>query len=732
MIYLSGLGDIYKYMRVKKDKPSFKTYPGKPLPLGATLFEDGVQFAIFSRHATSIVLQLFNRSEDKDPTFEVELDPEKNKTGDIWHIFIEGIKAGQLYGYRADGPYKPKMGMRFNKNKLLLDPYTRAVTGNFNWNLSDARGYDINSAKGDLSFSTVDSAGAAPKCIVVDDSFDWDEDRPLKVPLRDTIIYETHVRGLTCHPSSQVKHPGTFQGVIEKIAYLKELGITAVEFLPIQEFDESEITRRNPTTGNQLKNYWGYSTISFFAPKGRYSSSGTMGEQVQEFKKMVRELHKAEIEVILDVVFNHTAEGDETGPTLCFRGLDNKVYYTLHGRGRRYKNYSGCGNTLNCNHPLVRGFILDCLRYWVTEMHVDGFRFDLASILGRDQDGKILENPPLIERIAEDPVLRDAKIIAEAWDIAGAYQVGCFPGRRWAEWNGRYRDDIRRFWRGDPGMVPKLATRLAGSSDLYQKSGRAPFHSINFITCHDGFTLHDLVSYNTKHNEANGEGNRDGADENFSCNYGVEGETDNIEINKLRTNQIKNFLTTLMLSQGVPMLLGGDEFRRTQRGNNNAYCQDNELSWYNWNLLQVHEEIFRFTKEIIAFRKRHPSLRRARFFTGQDSDQNGLPDISWHSTVFNQPDWSEESRSLACLIDGSRLEIDAKHDDNDLYLIFNASDKKLIFSLPELPSRRKWWRAIDTSLASPDDIMPDGMEVLVEPIGEYVVAPFSTVVLISK
>jgi len=719
-------------MRIKRNKSPFKFHPGKPLPLGTTLFENGVQFTIFSRHATSIILQLFDKSEDKDPSFEIELDPEKNKTGDIWHIFIEGIKPGQLYGYRADGPYKPRVGMRFNKNKLLLDPYTRAVTGNFNWDLSDARGYDINSPRGDLSFSSINSAGGAPKCIVVDESFKWGDDRPLKIPLRDTIIYETHVRGLTCHPSSQVKHPGTFQGIIEKIPYLKELGITAVELLPIQEFDELEIMRKDPTSGKQLMNYWGYSTLSFFAPKGRYSNSGTMGEQVEEFKKMVRELHQAGMEVILDVVFNHTAEGDQTGPTLCFRGLDNKIYYMLHGRGRRYKNYSGCGNTLNCNHPIVRGFILDCLRYWVVRMHVDGFRFDLASILGRDQEGRILENPPLIERIAEDPVLRDTKIIAEAWDMAGAYQVGSFPGTRWAEWNGRYRDDIRRFWRGDSGMVPRLATRLAGSSDLYQGSGRAPFHSINFVTCHDGFTLHDLVSYNTKHNEANGEGNRDGTDENFSCNYGVEGETADKEINTIRTHQIKNFLTTLMVSQGVPMLLGGDEFRRTQRGNNNAYCQNNEISWYNWNLVRGHKEMVRFTKEIIAFRRRHPSLRRTRFFTGQDNDQNGLPDINWYSRGLNQPNWSKESKSLACLIDGSRWKTGAGHDDNDLYLIFNASEKSLTFSLPELPSGRKWWRAIDTSLPSPQDILLDGEEIFVKPNSRYLVAPRSAVVLISK
>ncbi len=720
-----------EHVKIRMNRPQFKVYPGKPLPFGATLLEQGVQFSVFSRHATSVVLQLFARSEDKDPLCEVELDPGINKTGDVWHIFIEGVKEGQLYGYRADGPYNPLKGMRFNKYKLLLDPYARAVTGNFNWNLSDARGYDVRSPKGDLSFCTVDSAGGAPKCIVWDDSFEWNGDRPLRIPMRDTIIYETHVRGFTCHPSSQVAHPGTFQGIVEKIPYLKELGVTAVELLPIQEFDEREIVRKDPLSERQLMNYWGYSTLSFFAPKGRYSSSGSMGEQVQEFKKMVKELHEAGIEVILDVVFNHTAEGDETGPTLCFRGLDNAIYYLLDEGGRGYKNYSGCGNTLNCNHPLVRGFILDCLLYWVLEMHVDGFRFDLASILGRDQEGNMLENPPLIERIAEHAVLRHTKIIAEAWDLGGAYQVGSFPGKRWSEWNGHFRDEVRRFWRGDPGMVPHLATRLAGSSDLYQRSGRTPCHSINFVTCHDGFTLHDLVSYATKHNEANGEENRDGTDENFSCNYGVEGETDVRKINNLRTCQIKNFLATLMLAQGVPMILGGDEFSRTQQGNNNAYCQNNEISWYDWNFIKRHHEIFRFTKEIIAFRKRHPCLRREQFFTGEDTDRNGIPDISWYGTTCGAPDWSEKNKALACLIDGSCKETGTEQDDNDLYLMFNASEELLTFFLPTLASGKWWWRVIDTSFPSPQDMVPDGKEILIKS-SKYVVAPYSTVVLISK
>ena len=718
-------------MKTHSNPSSLQTSPGNPLPLGATVSEKGVQFSLFSRHATSIILQLFSSSNDTEPSHEITLDPESNKTGDLWHIFIEGIKPGQLYGYRADGPYRPREGMRFNKNKLLLDPFTRAVTGNFNWDLSDARSYDINSPEGDLSFCTIDSAGGAPKCIVLDNAFDWGDDRPLKIPMKDSIIYETHVRGLTCHPSSAVKHPGTFQGLIEKIPYLKELGITAVELLPIQEFDEHEILRMDPTTGKSLTNYWGYSTLSFFAPKGRYSSSGTMGEQVQEFKHMVRALHKAGMEVILDVVFNHTAEGDETGPTLCFRGLDNTIYYLLAEGGRRYKNLSGCGNTLNCNHPIVRELILDCLLYWTIEMHVDGFRFDLASILGRDQDGSILENPPLIERIAENPVLRDTKIIAEAWDAGGAYQVGSFPGR-WAEWNSYFRDDIRRFWRGDPGMVPQLATRLAGSSDLYQKNGRAPFHSVNFVTCHDGFTLHDLVTYTVKRNKANGEDNRDGSDENFSSNYGVEGETEDTAITAIRTRQIKNFLATLLLSQGVPMLLGGDEFRRTQRGNNNAYCQNNEISWYDWYYLEQNKETVRFTRELISFRKQHPCLRRAHFFSGQDTNLNGLPDVSWHGVVANQPDWSTESKALACLIDGSCPGMAMEDADNDLYLIFNAFEKSRSFSLPKLPNGKMWWRVLDTSLPSPDDMVPEGSQLPVKSKRRYRAAPRSLVVLMSK
>ncbi|MFH1760559.1 MAG: alpha-amylase family glycosyl hydrolase, partial [bacterium] len=447
------------------------------------------------------------------------------------------------------------------------------------------------------------------------------------------------MRGFTRHSSSGIKHKGTFRGIIEKIPYLKKLGITAVELMPIHEFDENEILRYDPVTKNKLKNYWGYSTINFFAPRGKYSASGTLGQQVKEFKTIVKALHKSNIEVILDVVFNHTAEGNEFGPTICFRGIDNSIYYMLEN-GRNYKNYSGCGNTLNCNHPIVQSFILDCLVYWVLEMHVDGFRFDLASILGRDKNGTVLENPPVIERISENPLLRDTKIIAEAWDAAGLYQVGRFPGDRWAEWNGRFRDDIRAFWRGDKGCVPKFATRFTGSSDLYEHANKRPFHSINFVTCHDGFTLNDLVSYNEKHNLMNGEENADGDNNNLSNNCGFEGPVENKEINRLRERQMKNFILTLFLSQGLPMLLSGDEFKRTQQGNNNAYCQDNEISWLDWDLLKKHRSFFSFVKNLIWFRKTHPVFRRGSFFQGKDTGLNGLEDIKWYDENLKLPDWN--------------------------------------------------------------------------------------------
>ncbi len=714
-------------------QPEMHVSPGKPMPFGATPGTAGTQFAVFSRHATAVSLLLFDHPQSSSPSREIRLDPRLNKTGDVWHVQVKGVGPGALYLYRVDGPYDPAAGHRFNPNKLLLDPYVKAVTGNFTWNLADARGFDRGSPDSDLSFSTSSDVAGMPKGIVVSDDFDWRGDRPLGRPLRFSVIYETHVRSLTMHPSAEAAHPGTFRGVVEKIPYLKDLGVTAVELLPVQEFDELENTRVNPRTGERLSNYWGYSTISFFAPKGRYASSGSLGEQVTEFKEMVRELHAAGIEIILDIVFNHTAEGDETGPTLCFRGWDNSVYYLLDEKNPRYyRNYSGCGNTLNCNHPIMRTFIMDCLRYWVVEMHVDGFRFDLGSVLGRDGEGRLLENPPILERIAEEPVLRDTKIIAEAWDAAGAYQVGAFPGGRWAEWNDRYRDDVRRFWRGDRGSLSAYATRISGSSDLYLRDGRKPFHSINFVTSHDGFTLNDLVSYSVKHNIENGEGSRDGWDANYSSNNGVEGPSDDPAVEAVRNRQVKNFLATLLLSLGTPMMLGGDEMRRTQRGNNNPWCQNNEISWYDWRDLERHADIHRFCRELIRFRMRHPAFLRPEFYNGRNSPHNRIPDITWLTETAEPADWAPERLTLALLIDGNKADIAADRDDCDIAILCNASARKVVFSLPPIPpGKEAWLRAIDTSVPSPRDILPPGQEERMTR-DTYPMAPRTMAVMISK
>jgi glycogen operon protein len=645
---------------------------------------------------------------------------------------VLGALPGSLYLWRADGPYLPAKGHRFNRHKALIDPYAKAITGDFTWDLGKALSYDPSAPELDLSFSKEDDAAYMPKCVVVDDDFDWQGDRPLNYPLRHCVIYETHVRGLTMHPSSGVEHPGTYLGVAEAIPYLKGLGVTSLEFLPVQEFDVLENPRTDPSTGERLRNYWGYSTIAFFAPKGSYAAWGSRGQQVVEFKEMVRRLHAAGIEVILDIVFNHTAEGGELGPTLCFRGLDNRIYYMLDEDKRRYKNFSGCGNTMNCNHPVVRTMIRDCLRYWVVEMHVDGFRFDLGSILGRDQAGSLLENPPVIEGIAEDPILRHTKIIAEAWDAGGAYQVGSFPGGRWAEWNDRYRDDVRRFWRGDHGGARALATRITGSSDLYLRDGRKPFHSINFVTAHDGFTLNDLVSYDRKHNERNGEGGRDGSDANYSCNHGEEGPSRIAAIEAARNSQAKNFLATLLFSIGTPMLLGGDELRRTQGGNNNAYCQDNETSWYDWRLLEAHSDLHRFARLAIDFRRRHPAFRRPEFFIGQDADFNSTPDITWFDEEGKSPDWAKVDARIAARIDGSKADILADRDDSDFYLIFNARAESAVFKLGPAPLARRWHRAVDTSLPAPEDFSEQGQEPILVPQAEYAVAPRSFVLLISR
>jgi len=682
------------------DYKNLKTAPGLPTPLGAYVHNNGVQFSIFSRNASGVKLILFHNSEPDSDFTEIALDPFLNKTGDVWHIWIEGLSEGQVYGYRISGEYDPANGHRFNENKLLIDPYSRAITGNFIWDLSKACGIELNVSNEAESFSTVDSGPYVPRSIVINGRNEIVKS-PIRIPENDLIIYELHVKGFTAHRSSKVNFPGTFKGLTEKIPYLKELGINAVELLPIQEFDEYENININPFTGERLKNYWGYSTIAFFAPKGSYSSSGTLGQQVKEFREMVRAFNDAGIEVFLDVVFNHTHEGDHRGPTLSFRGIDNSIYYILDEDKRFYKNFSGCGNTVNCNHPLVRQFILDALRYWFIEMDVDGFRFDLASILGRDQKGEILSNPPLIEWIEEDPILRNAKIIAEAWDAGGAYLVGKFPGR-WAEWNGRYRDDVRRFWRGEKGLKGAFATRITGSSDLY--STTSPCRSINFITCHDGFTLNDLVSYNNKHNLENGEDNRDGENHNFSCNWGEEGPTNNQEIEKIRKRMIKNFIATLFISLGVPMLLSGDEFRRTQKGNNNSYCQDNEISWINWDLLQENSDIFEFTKSMILFRKEHPMLRSIRFYTGEQGVKFTTEDIQWKTPENTTPDWDDEELCIAALINGAYAEEIFLIPDSDFYMMFNPSNTDIVFSLPQSPSGRRWKLSINTAAQRGMDI----------------------------
>ena len=690
---------------------------GSPLPLGTRERGDGVNFSIFSRHASRVRLELFDSPEDTSPARLIDLDSVCNRTGDVWHVWVEGIGPGQLYAYRMDGPYEPEKGYRFNFNKLLLDPFATAISRLTPWDFASARGYDPLAPEQDLTLSKLDNAGSTPKCVFVNEHFEWDGDQPLRHPWTKTVIYETHVRGFTIHPGSGVDHPGTYRGLIEKIPYFKELGVTAVELMPVQEFNEISDTRRNPQTNQPLRNYWGYDPVVFFAPKASYSSSGGLGQQKLEFKEMVLAFHKAGIEVILDVVFNHTAEGNELGPTLCFRGMDNAIFYTLADDKRYYKDYTGTGNTVNANHPVVRDHILSALRYWMVEMHVDGFRFDLASVLGRDSNGNLLTNAPLLERIAEDPILRDVKIIAEAWDAAGAYQVGSFSERRWAEWNGRYRDDVRRFWGGDEGMLGLFASRICGSADIYSHSGKGPESSINYVTCHDGFTLNDLVSYGSKHNEANGENNHDGTDANFSRNYGCEGETTDAGIEILRKRQIKNFLLTLFISRGVPMLLGGDEFRRTQGGNNNAYCQDNETSWQDWSRLEQHREIFRFTRGMIAFRRAHPVLSHGQFYTDAE--------IHWFGPQGGLPDWTNpKEKQFACLI----------HEDeqNALYLMFNAGAGAVNFGLPALQSTARWHLAVDTSRETPQDLFAAGEEPLWEDPHTYPLSARSCAILLTR
>jgi len=691
----------------------YKTSLGEPYPLGATVSKGGVNFSLFSQHAASVQLLLFEHFSDPAPLQVITLHPVLNKTFHYWHVFVEGIHHGQLYAYRLDGPSDLGQGCRYNHNKVLIDPYSRGVVYGRNWCRERA-------------CDTSENCESAMKSLVVDaDIYEWEGVETPNYHLSDCIIYEMHVRGFTRHPSSGVENPGTFSGLVEKIPYLRELGINCVELMPIHQFDSTESAATHPETGEKLTNYWGYNSVCFFAPhRGYYTADWEKMEYLTGFRDLVKALHKAGIEVILDVVFNHTSEGDEKGPTICMRGIDNPVYYMLDSKDKSwYMNYSGCGNTVNCNHPAVRRMILECLRYWAVVMHVDGFRFDLASILSRDEFGHPMQNPPLLWEIESDPVLHKAKIFAEAWDAAGLYQVGGFPGERWAEWNGRYRDDVRKFVRGDNGMVGALASRMAGSADLYQHLARAPYQSINFITCHDGFTMNDLVSYNEKHNLANGEGNRDGSDDNLSSNSGVDGPTQDPLVNSLRLRQIRNFVAILLLSQGTPMLLAGDEIRRTQKGNNNAYCQDNEISWIDWTLLQKEGELFRFFKLMIQFRKAHPALRRKQYYWGE-KDRHGCSEIVWHGVRLQKPDWGHESHSFAFTLSGF-------DHDVDMHLMISAYTEPLCFDLPSPQTGHGWCRSIDTSLPSPNDIADEGQETEIQE-ESYELSPRSVAVLVAK
>jgi len=696
--------------------PPFRTTRGRCQPLGATLTADGVNFAVLCQSGTSVRLVLY-ALESEAALAELSLDRRQNRTGHHWHIHVAGLPAAFRYGWRIDGPEGD--GHRFDPSLVLLDPWSTGISDGAAWG-SEAR--IVPGSRGNCR-------GTTRRSVFFWRSFDWRGDTPPLTPLEDTIIYELHVRGFTCHPSALVANPGTFAGLVEKIPYLKDLGVTAVELLPVHEFDEDDCPFSDPQTGEKLRNFWGYNSIAFAAPKAVYAATGKEHGQLNEFRDMMRAFHAAGIEVILDVVFNHTGEGDERGRTYSFRGMDNNLYYML-GPGGEYLNFSGCGNTVNCNHPVVRDQILACLRFWVAEMHVDGLRFDLASIFGRDRFGNVMAEPPLVEQIVADGVLAETKLIAEPWDAVGLYQVGRFPfGRRWSEWNARYRDDVRRFWRGETGLAGDLATRLCGSADLYESSGRAPRHSINFITCHDGFTLWDLVSYNQKYNAANGEDERDGSSENHSWNCGVEGPTTDPKVLEMRRRQAKNLMATLLLSQGVPMILAGDEFLRSQEGNNNAWCQDNDISWIDWSLTRKNADFLRFVKMLIALRRRHPAVRRPTFFRGSGYGGDMTPDVTWHGVEPFQPDFSQGARTLAYALDGRHT---GREEDRDFYVAINAWQEPIDFRIPISPSGRRWRRVIDTNLPSPRDIVELDDGPLVPNGGKYPVAMRSLLVLVSE
>lgn len=677
-----GQSLVGKTLKIKK---------GSPYPLGATPDNKGVNFSVFSKHAFSIELLLFETNTSKNPFETIKLDREKHRTYHFWHAYVEGLKPGVFYAFRVDGPNDIKNGFRFNRNKLLVDPYAKGFDYTL-WNRMDA------CHDGDNLETSIRSA------IIDTKKYNWEGDKPLNLPLDNTIIYEMHVGNFTKSPTSNCKYKGKFKGVIEKIPYLKSLGITAVELMPVMDFDSG-----NP------KNNWGYGTIGFFAPESSYCIKPDKASHVNDFRDLVKAFHKAGIEVILDVVFGYTTEGDHSGPVLSFKGFDNTIYYELSNQDREfYMNFSGCGNTFNTNHPVVAKFILDCLEYWVEEMHVDGFRFDEASILSRDEQGNLLNYPHVIWNIDLSEKLANTKLFAEPWDAGGAYLVGKFPSYRFVEWNGRFRDDIRRFVRGDLGLVQQVASRITGSADLYQNSGRLPLNSLNFITSHDGFTLYDLVSYNNKHNEANGEDNRDGIDENYSWNCGMEGETDNAFVNHLRMKQVKNFLSILFLSKGIPMIVMGDEIGRTQKGNNNAYCQDNEISWFDWSLIEENYSLLIFFKRIVLLRKQYKFLHDNDLFV--DCNSEGWPDIQFHGCKINSPGWDETTRILSYTIKGR------------FHVIFNMEDKELTF---ELPAGKNWKVAVNTAENGVGAYMP-GLEKPLLDKKSLTVESKSIVVLIAK
>jgi glycogen operon protein len=681
-----------------------KLLPGRSYPLGATWDGNGVNFAIFSENATRVDLCLFNSEAGSGETERIRL-PEV--TAHVWHGYLPGIEPGQLYGYRVQGPYEPRHGLRFNENKLLIDPYAKAIAGRVDWS-QPVFGYRLGHRSADLSFDKQDSSRGVPKGVVIDESFDWEGDRQPRTPWNETIIYEVHVKGFTRrHPEVPEPLRGTYAGLAHPVAidYLKQLGVTAVEVLPVHSFlDDGHLIEKG------LTNYWGYNTTNYFAPDARYSSCGDTGGQVREFKEMVRALHREGIEVILDVVYNHTSEGNQLGPTLSFRGLDNTAYYRLvPGNERFYFDYTGTGNSLNARHPQVLQLIMDSLRYWVTEMRVDGFRFDLASTLARELHD-VDRLSAFFDIIHQDPIISRVKLIAEPWDVGeGGYQVGNFPVL-WTEWNGKYRDAVRAFWKGDEGLMAEIAFRLTGSSDLYQSDGRRPYASVNFVTAHDGFTLNDLVSYNEKHNEANGEDNQDGHNDNISWNHGVEGPTDDPQIIEARERSKRNYLATLLFSQGVPMLCGGDEISRTQFGNNNAYCQDNEISWYDWNLDQREQALLDYTRRLIAYRKAHPILHRRKFFQGRRIHGSDIRDITWF-----RPDGGEMTddeweagwiRTVGIRMGGEALnEFDAAGEriiDDTLLLLLNAHHEPIEFTLVSSRPSYQWERVFDTARPEPD------------------------------